>query len=122
MHATKHQERARRDPSAVYETPADLLKSPHFTPAEKLDLLRRWERDAEAIEEAQTEGMPVIGASHLAEVRAARRLLEDELEARSEPVPRPAEPPGEEPHPPEALAAMRAFVARMRAEGVEAID
>jgi hypothetical protein len=103
MRPAKHRRRAQRDPASVYATPADLARSPHFTPTEKLELLARWETDARAIEGAEVEGMPASGTSALGEVRDARRSLEKDLAPRATPVPRPADAPGEATSPPEAL-------------------
>jgi hypothetical protein len=51
-------ERALLDPPSVFETPEALLEHPALTPAQKIEILRRWAYDAADIAVAVEEGMP----------------------------------------------------------------
>jgi hypothetical protein len=71
------------NPAAVFADPGDVVAHSRLTPAQKQEILARWEYDARLIEAAQAEGMPEAGEpSRLAEVLAARFALRGEGAAR----------------------------------------
>jgi len=45
------------DPTAVFRCPEDVLQREELTPAQKIEILRRWEYDARALEVAEEENM-----------------------------------------------------------------
>lgn len=47
-----------QDPPAAFNLPAQIVNSSDFTLEQKVELLRRWEYDAEQLQAAQGEGMP----------------------------------------------------------------
>lgn len=53
-------QKALRDPTQVYELPAQVLLDTSLTRAQKIEVLRRWEYDARELEVAEEEaGMGV---------------------------------------------------------------
>ena len=50
-------EEVKQDPRASFDSPAQIVNSNEFTKAEKVELLRRWEYDAEQLQAAEGEGM-----------------------------------------------------------------
>ncbi len=50
-------EKALLDPTAVFGTPEDVLECADLTREQKVEILRRWEYDAHAIEVAEEENM-----------------------------------------------------------------
>jgi hypothetical protein len=51
-------EKARRDPEAVFDRPADIEKEVGLTRGQKLATLKRWEADVTRRLESTDEGMP----------------------------------------------------------------
>lgn len=45
------------DPPAAFDSPSQIVSSPDFTKAQKIELLRRWEYDAERLQASEGEGM-----------------------------------------------------------------
>ncbi len=45
------------DPTAVFRNPEDVLQQGKLTRAQKIEILRRWEYDARALEVAEEENM-----------------------------------------------------------------
>ncbi len=103
------------DPAAVFAAPMDVAAHPRLTPAQKREILARWEWDARLIEAARAEGMPADAGepSRLKEVLAARGALEAavawppllQASAACAAPPRPASTPPAEP-PARTFAAM----------------
>ncbi len=50
-------EKAKLDPSAVFENPEGVTKRKDLTKKQKIEILRRWEYDACELEVAEEEGM-----------------------------------------------------------------
>ena len=46
------------DPAAVFETPEAVEHHPALTPAQKIEILRRWEYGETEVDAAADEGMP----------------------------------------------------------------
>jgi hypothetical protein len=51
-------DKAKLEPSSVFEHPQDVLTASGLTREDKLAVLARWELDAEALLRATEEGMP----------------------------------------------------------------
>jgi hypothetical protein len=51
-------EAAMTSPASVFATPEEVLDHPELTPAQKIEILRRWQYDAVEINVAVDEGMP----------------------------------------------------------------
>lgn len=51
-------ERALLNPAAVYATPAEVIADGALSPAQRIEILRRWEYDASEAAVAVEEGMP----------------------------------------------------------------
>ena len=51
-------DKAKLDPAAVFDAPADVLKAQGLSAEDKQAILVRWEADAEALMRATEEGMP----------------------------------------------------------------
>jgi len=75
MYTAKDYDRALLSPSSVFEQPMDVVATDSMTAGQKLEVLRRWEVDARALDEATAENMSGGEASKLADVRAAIDLL-----------------------------------------------
>ena len=56
-------EKARLDPEAVFERPADIEKEVAFTRGQKLATLKRWEADVMRRMDSTDEGMPSNGGN-----------------------------------------------------------
>ncbi len=50
-------EKAMLDPTAVFRNPEDVLHQAELTQSQKIEILRRWEFDARALEVAEEENM-----------------------------------------------------------------
>lgn len=50
-------DQARLDPTSVFHAPEDVLVTNDLSREQKIDILRRWEYDARALEVAEEEGM-----------------------------------------------------------------
>ncbi|WP_417483137.1 hypothetical protein [Maricaulis sp.] len=57
MSQTFDYDKALLDPADMFDTPEDVLTQPGLTTAQKIDLLRRWEYDANEVAVAEEEGM-----------------------------------------------------------------
>lgn len=68
-------ERAKKTPSAEFETPQDIVEHKHLTKADKAEILLRWKYDELQIEVAQTENMQSDRKSRLREVLNALHRL-----------------------------------------------
>jgi hypothetical protein len=66
-----------QDPPAVFDSPSQILNSIEFTRQQKIELLRRWEYDAEQLQGAEGEGMQSNSneVPKLGEVLAALKTL-----------------------------------------------
>jgi len=53
----KMYEKALLDPSGVFGTPEDVAGDDTLSRDQKIEILRRWEQDAEGLATAQAEGM-----------------------------------------------------------------
>jgi len=74
-------EKARLDPEAVFERPADIEKEVGFTRGQKLATLKRWEADVMRRIESTDEGMPSNGensddASLLKEIKVVMEAIQ----------------------------------------------
>lgn len=68
-------ERALHDPAREFETPAKLVASPRLSVEEKERVLEAWAQDAEALQQAASEGMQGGEQPRLSQIEAARMLL-----------------------------------------------
>jgi len=50
-----------QDPPAAFSSPSQIVNSTDFTKQQKIELLRRWEYDAEQLQVAEGEGMASDG-------------------------------------------------------------
>lgn len=50
-------EKVLQDPRAHFDSPSQIVNSDDFTKPQKVELLRRWEYDAEQLQAAEGEGM-----------------------------------------------------------------
>jgi hypothetical protein len=51
-------EKAKLNPAASFKSPQDVVSNKELSRAQKIEILKRWEEDARAIEVAEEEGMP----------------------------------------------------------------
>jgi hypothetical protein len=75
-------DKARLTPSAVFASPNDVRQHRDLSRSQKIDVLRRWARDAQALEVAEDENMtapPHQRSSRLDEVMKALHDLDAEL-------------------------------------------
>jgi hypothetical protein len=75
MYTAKDYDRALLSPSSVFDEPIDVVATDSMTAKQKLEILKRWEVDARALDEATGENMSGGEVSQLTEVRAAIDLL-----------------------------------------------
>ena len=68
-------QKALRDPSAVFQSPHDVVQRVELSREKKIEVLRRWEFDALELQVAEEENMPSTQESALDEVLAALREL-----------------------------------------------
>jgi hypothetical protein len=68
-------ERAKFNPSAEFDTPADVVKSTRLTRAEKEEMLKQWELDARLMQVATEENMGGGEPSMLDQVKKAQKAL-----------------------------------------------
>ena len=85
MHTAKDYDKALLDPSKVFDSPAEIVRSDGLTVTQKLEVLKSWELDATNLSVAQEENMTGGEPSRLDEVRAAIDKL-TRLTKQSEPV------------------------------------
>lgn len=50
-------EKALKDPSAVYHSPAEVLQNGKLSDEQRLQILQQWEQDERELDVAQEEGM-----------------------------------------------------------------
>jgi len=72
------QEAALVSPTAVFDTPEDIVESDDLTTQEKVRILDQWEADAKALQTATGEGMSGGKRSRLDDVNEAKAKLVDE--------------------------------------------
>lgn len=65
---------AMRDPSAVFDSPEQVLGSARLSPADKVAVLRRWAYDVSELSVALEEGMPE-GSAETERNDIERRIL-----------------------------------------------
>jgi hypothetical protein len=75
MYTAKDYDRALLSPSSVFEQPMEVVATGSMTARQKLEILKRWEVDERALDEATGENMSGGEISKLTEVRAAIDLL-----------------------------------------------
>jgi hypothetical protein len=68
-------DKALLDPSAVFQSPEDVLGQAELSREQKIDILRRWEYDARELAVADEEGMPVSQADLLDRILQALHTL-----------------------------------------------
>jgi hypothetical protein len=71
-------ERAMITPSAVFDTPAEIVEAEGLTRPQKIEVLTRWELDARALQRATDENMTGGGRPPLEEVNEALLKLDPE--------------------------------------------
>jgi len=74
------------NPSSVFASPQDVLKQQNLSRSQKVEVLRRWAQEAEALQVAEDENMtppPEHGSSRLDEVIQALHELGEELDPNS---------------------------------------
>jgi hypothetical protein len=79
-------DKARLNPSEVFASPNDILQHRELSRAQKIEVLRRWAQDAQALQVAEDENMtapPQQPASRLDEVMKALHDLDAELAPES---------------------------------------
>lgn len=75
MCTAKEYDRALLNPAAIFNLPKDVLKSDALTPAQKLEVLKRWETDALLLSVAAEENMDGGEPSRIEDVRHAIDVL-----------------------------------------------
>jgi hypothetical protein len=71
-------ERAMITPSAVFDTPAEIVEAEGLTQPQKIEVLKRWELDARALQRVTDENMTGGGRPPLEEVNEALLKLDPE--------------------------------------------
>jgi hypothetical protein len=71
-------EHAMMTPSSVFDAPAEVVESEGLTRAQKIEVLKRWELDARALQRATDENMTGGERSLLDEVNDALSKLDPE--------------------------------------------
>ncbi|HVZ15044.1 MAG TPA: hypothetical protein VG894_11340 [Bauldia sp.] len=84
MLTAKDYDKALLDPAAVFKSPKDVLNSDTMTAEQKLEVLKRWETDAQLLSVATEENMGGGEPSRIEDVRHAIDIL-TRLEGVSEP-------------------------------------
>jgi hypothetical protein len=72
-------EQALLDPTAVFATPDAVVRDRRLSHGQKIEVLRRWEYDADELEVAEEEGMAGGEASLLRQILTALHELGAEL-------------------------------------------
>lgn len=75
-------DKARLNPSAVFASPNDVMQNRELSRSQKIDVLRRWAQDAQALQVADDENMtasPHQRSSRLDEIMKALHDLDAEL-------------------------------------------
>lgn len=76
-------EEAKRDPSRIYSNVSDVLRDRRLSDAERLEILKSWERDASALNLAADDAMGSGEAGRLQEVIAARQEVETRIHGKA---------------------------------------
>jgi hypothetical protein len=79
-------EKARLNPSAIFASPNDVLHHRELSRTQKIEVLRRWAQDAQALQVAEDENMtapPQQPSSRLDEVVQALHDLDADLDPES---------------------------------------
>jgi len=71
-------ERAMITPSAVFDTPAEIVEAERLTRPQKIEVLKRWQLDARALQRATDESMTGGERPPLDEVNEALSKLDPE--------------------------------------------
>jgi hypothetical protein len=80
MPSTLDIQRALLDPPSVFATPEAVLAHPDLTPAQKIEILRRWAYDAADVSVAIEEGMPGAEETLLRRITLALQQLAGPLD------------------------------------------
>lgn len=65
------------DPKKYFEQPSEVVAARDLSKSQKLEVLRRWQDDAEQLQEAATEGMTGGEQAQLQSVREAMTAVEE---------------------------------------------
>jgi hypothetical protein len=68
-------EKAKLNPAAGFKTPQEVGLSQELSREQKIEILKRWEQDATAMEVAEEEGMPGTQPKLLQPIRDALHAL-----------------------------------------------
>jgi hypothetical protein len=68
-------EKAKQNPAAVFKNPKEVVSSQELSREQKIEILKRWEQDATAMEVAEEEGMPGQAPRLLQPIRDALHTL-----------------------------------------------
>lgn len=68
-------EQAKLNPAASFKSPDDVVLNADLTSQQKIEILKRWEEDARAIEVAEEEGMASSQPKLLQPIRDALHKL-----------------------------------------------
>jgi len=71
-------EQALTSPTAVFDAPTEVVDAPGLSTAQKIEILRRWELDARALQRATEENMTGGERPPLDEVNAALSIVDPE--------------------------------------------
>ncbi len=63
-------------PGSIFDTPMEVVKAPDLSPSEKIDILKRWELDARALQRATDESMGGGEQSPLDAVNEALSIMD----------------------------------------------
>lgn len=69
--------RALVDPASVFSAPNDVLNQAGLKPAQRIEILRRWQYDANQVAVAEEEGMPGNSPLMVRSVALALNALTD---------------------------------------------
>ena len=75
-------EEAKKDPSAAFEDPMDVVRAEGLTIDEKREILRVWEEDARELQVASEEAMTGGEPDRLREVLRAKAALDPQASTR----------------------------------------
>lgn len=69
-------EKAKLNPATSFKSPQDVVSNQELSRGQKIEILKRWEEDARAMEVAEEEGMPGQQPKLLQPIRDALHALE----------------------------------------------
>ena len=72
-------EDAKRDPTRIYSSPAEVLRDRRLSDAQRIEILKSWERDARALSVASDEAMGGGEPNRLQDVIEAREAAEGRM-------------------------------------------